>query len=134
MEELVQYFSQWGPVNAVVVAHNDSALIHTAMDRGQKQEERDIAVAAAAKEVAEEHDSAAALDQVGPGPRCASQVKLSHPHPLPLPRLCSCSGWAAEACSGASYPANPILGCETPGARLALLDHPSCTCRWITEA
>lgn len=106
MEELVQYFSQWGPVNAVVVAHNDSALIHTAMDRGQKQEERDIAVAAAAKEVAEEHDSTAALDQVGASSRQAVT-------PLLLPCLCSCSGWAAEACSGASQPANPISGSKT---------------------
>ena len=132
MEELVQYFSQWGPVNAVVVAHNDSALIHTAMDRGQKQEERDIAVAAAAKEVAEEHDSTAALDQVGPGPRRTSQVGLSHP--LLLPCLCSGSGWAAEACSGTSQPANPTLGSKTQKARLAVLDHLSCTCRWNAEA
>ena len=108
MEELVQYFSQWGPVNAVVVAHNDSALIHTAMNRGQKQEERDIAVAAAAKEVAEEHDSTAALDQVGLEPRCTSQGRLSHPSPLPC--LCSRSGWAAEACSGGQLACKPISG------------------------
>ncbi len=124
MEELVQYFSQWGPVNAVVVAHNDSALIHTAMDRGQKQEERDIAVAAAAKEVAEEHDSTAALDQVGP-----HQGKLSHP--------CCCHA-SAVAQGGllrhAPAPASLQTPSQGPKPRPGVLDHRSCTCKRIAKA